>query len=121
MTLIYDADAEADEEMLMLMNIDLKLSELVLEQRNDSDAAINRITEAHFSLPRRTSLSWVARLKIAIGAGEGLLYLHKRNSPAFSQFKTKFILVDTDFNARLSDFNFDPHMFQLEAYYAAPE
>ncbi|CAI9282976.1 unnamed protein product [Lactuca saligna] len=71
---------------------------------------------------RRTSLSWVARLKIAIGAAEGLVYLHKRKQPAYSQFKTNHILVDTDFNARLSDFAFDPYSFQLDAYYyAAPE
>ncbi|CAH1421063.1 unnamed protein product [Lactuca virosa] len=70
----------------------------------------------------RTSLSWVARLKIATGAAEGLVYLHKRKQPAYSQFKTDLILVDTDFNARLSDFAFDSHSFQLDAYYyAAPE
>ncbi|CAH1421062.1 unnamed protein product [Lactuca virosa] len=69
-----------------------------------------------------TSLSWVARLKIAIGAAEGLAYLHKRNQPAYSQFKTNLILVDKDFNARLSDFAFVTHTFQLDAYcYAAPE
>nr|KAJ0211796.1 hypothetical protein LSAT_V11C400221380 [Lactuca sativa] len=69
-----------------------------------------------------TSLSWVARLKIAIGAAEGLAYLHKRNQPAYSQFKTNLILVDKDFNARLSDFAFLTQNFQLDAYYyAAPE
>ncbi|CAI9282977.1 unnamed protein product [Lactuca saligna] len=68
---------------------------------------------------RRTSLSWVARLKIAIGAAEGLLYLHKRNQPAYSQFKTHHILVDEDFNARLTDIGFDTHTFQLDAYYYA--
>ncbi|KAL4582350.1 hypothetical protein LXL04_006897 [Taraxacum kok-saghyz] len=67
------------------------------------------------------SLSWVARLSIAIGAAEGLIYLHKKKQPAYSQFKTNFILVDTDFNARLSDFVFEPHKFELNQYYAAPE
>ncbi|KAL4582338.1 hypothetical protein LXL04_006885 [Taraxacum kok-saghyz] len=72
--------------------------------------------------PKITSLSWVARLKLAIGAAEGLLYLQKRNKPAYTQFKTNFILVDTDFNARLSDFVSDPDGFQFgDAYYAAPE
>ncbi|KAL7604359.1 hypothetical protein Lser_V15G20211 [Lactuca serriola] len=41
-----------------------------------------------------TSLSWVARLKIAIGAAEGLAYFHKWNQPAYSQFKINLILVD---------------------------
>ncbi|KAL4582349.1 hypothetical protein LXL04_006896 [Taraxacum kok-saghyz] len=68
-----------------------------------------------------TSISWVARLKIAKGAVEGLFYLHKTNQPAYRQFKTNLILVDMDFNARLSGFAFDPHMLQLYAYYAAPE
>ncbi|KAL4582339.1 hypothetical protein LXL04_006886 [Taraxacum kok-saghyz] len=68
-----------------------------------------------------TSISWVARLKIAKGAAEGLFYLHKTNQPAYRQFKTNLILVDMDFNARLSGFAFDPHMLQLDAYYAAPE
>ncbi|XP_023743326.1 uncharacterized protein LOC111891500 [Lactuca sativa] len=69
-----------------------------------------------------TSLSWVARLKIAKGAAEGLAYLHKRNQPAYSQFKTNLILVDKDFNAWLSDFAFVTHTFPLDAYfYAAPE
>ncbi|KAL4582355.1 hypothetical protein LXL04_006902 [Taraxacum kok-saghyz] len=51
-----------------------------------------------------TSISWVARLKIAKGAAEGLFYLHKTNQPAYRQFKTNLILVDMDFNARLSGF-----------------
>ncbi|CAH1429681.1 unnamed protein product [Lactuca virosa] len=68
-----------------------------------------------------TSLSWLARLNIAIGAAESLLYLHKRNQAAYSQFKTSHILVDTDFNARLSDFSFVSYSFQIDRYYAAPE
>ncbi|KAL7604356.1 hypothetical protein Lser_V15G20214 [Lactuca serriola] len=75
-----------------------------------------------FTEKSRTSVSWVARLKIAIGAAEGLAYLHKRNQAAYSQFKTNLILVDKDFNARLSDFAFVTQNFQLDAYYyAAPE
>ncbi|KAL4582336.1 hypothetical protein LXL04_006883 [Taraxacum kok-saghyz] len=72
--------------------------------------------------PKITSLSWDVRLKLAIGAAEGLLYLQKRNKPAYIQFKTNFILVDTNFDARLSDFVSDPDAFQFgDAYYAAPE
>ncbi|KAL7606228.1 hypothetical protein Lser_V15G20202 [Lactuca serriola] len=70
----------------------------------------------------RISLSYVARLKIAIGAAEGLVYLHRRNQTAYNPFKTDLILVDTDFNARLLDFAFDRQMFQMDTYYyAAPE
>ncbi|KAL7607106.1 hypothetical protein Lser_V15G20198 [Lactuca serriola] len=71
--------------------------------------------------PGTTLLSWDARLNIAIGACEGLLYVHKKNQAAYSQFKTSHILVDTNFNARLSDFAFDTYVFHMDRYYAAPE
>ncbi|KAI3500494.1 hypothetical protein L1887_36316 [Cichorium endivia] len=71
--------------------------------------------------PGRTSLSWVSRLKIARGAAEGLLYLHLRKQPGYSQFKTNLILVDMDFNAQLLYYAFDSYTFRLNAYYAAPE
>ncbi|KAI3677042.1 hypothetical protein L1987_86660 [Smallanthus sonchifolius] len=54
-----------------------------------------------------TSLSWVARLKIAVGAAEGLSFLHKKGHQAYNQFKTACILVDTDYNARLRDFELE--------------
>ncbi|KAI7754900.1 hypothetical protein M8C21_026686, partial [Ambrosia artemisiifolia] len=76
-----------------------------------------------------TSLSWVARLKIALGAAQGLSFLHKKGHPAYSQFKTACILVDTDYNARLWDFEvdssfvvaLDSYSFEMDAHYAAPE
>ncbi|XP_071737046.1 probable serine/threonine-protein kinase PBL11 [Rutidosis leptorrhynchoides] len=51
-----------------------------------------------------SSLSWDARLKIAAGAAQGLCFLHQRNQPAYVQFKTSHILVDSENNARLSDY-----------------
>lgn len=48
-----------------------------------------------YAEPGTTLLSWDARLNIAIGACEGLLYVHKKNQAAYSQFKTSHILVDT--------------------------
>ncbi|KAI7754899.1 hypothetical protein M8C21_026685 [Ambrosia artemisiifolia] len=81
-----------------------------------------------FGEPGTTSLSWVARLKIAVGASQGLSFLHKKGHPAYSQFKTTCILVDTDYNARLRDFEVDDsfvalgsYSFQMDAHYAAPE
>ncbi|KAI3496434.1 hypothetical protein L1887_38796 [Cichorium endivia] len=71
--------------------------------------------------PGRTSLSWVARLKIAVGAAQGLSFLHQRKHPAYREFKSNFILVDTDFNARLSNYevedsfiNSTSHLFQMD-------
>ncbi|KAM0065459.1 putative protein kinase RLK-Pelle-CrRLK1L-1 family [Helianthus debilis subsp. tardiflorus] len=81
-----------------------------------------------FGEPGTASLSWVARLKIAVGAAQGLSFLHKKGHPAYSQFKTACILVDKDYNARLWDFEVDnsfvalgSYAFQMDAPYAAPE
>lgn len=43
----------------------------------------------------KTSLSWVRRLKIAVGAAQGLAFLHKRKHPAYRQLKMNHIFVDT--------------------------
>ncbi|KAL7592937.1 hypothetical protein Lser_V15G33704 [Lactuca serriola] len=67
-----------------------------------------------FGDPGTMSLSWVARLKIAVGAAQGLAFLHLRKLAAYTQFKTNCILVDTDFNARLSD-------YEVENLFATPE
>ncbi|KAK9068549.1 hypothetical protein SSX86_012664 [Deinandra increscens subsp. villosa] len=81
-----------------------------------------------FGEPGAASLSWFARLEIAVGAAKGLSFLHKRGHPAFNQFKTACILVDADYNARLRDFEVDDsfvdlgsYSFILDAPYAAPE
>ncbi|XP_074308250.1 receptor-like cytoplasmic kinase 176 isoform X2 [Silene latifolia] len=50
-------------------------------------------------------LSWSLRMKIALGAAKGLAFLH---SPAikviYRDFKPSNILLDSDFDAKLSDF-----------------
>ncbi|KAI7996902.1 putative serine/threonine-protein kinase PBL15 [Camellia lanceoleosa] len=54
---------------------------------------------ASFSLP------WGTRLKIATGAAKGLAFLHGAEKPViYRDFKTSNILLDSDFNAKLSDF-----------------
>ncbi|KAL4577307.1 hypothetical protein LXL04_013413 [Taraxacum kok-saghyz] len=50
------------------------------------------------------TLSWVARVKVAVGAAEGLSFLLERMLQPYKQFTSKCILVDKDFNARLSCF-----------------
>ncbi|ESW23208.1 hypothetical protein PHAVU_004G027300 [Phaseolus vulgaris] len=53
-------------------------------------------------------LPWRIRLKIAMDAANGLTFLHEEASRAviFRDFKTSNILLDKDFNAKLSDFGF---------------
>ncbi|KAI3960824.1 hypothetical protein MKW92_052655 [Papaver armeniacum] len=50
-------------------------------------------------------LSWAIRIKVAIGAARGLSFLHDAESQViYRDFKAANILLDADFNAKLSDF-----------------
>nr|GMD26507.1 systemin receptor SR160-like [Ipomoea batatas]GMD30558.1 systemin receptor SR160-like [Ipomoea batatas]GME18270.1 systemin receptor SR160-like [Ipomoea batatas] len=51
-------------------------------------------------------LQWERRLKIAIGASEGLCYMHHSCNPPIihRDIKSSNILVDSDFNAKIADF-----------------
>lgn len=49
-------------------------------------------------------LSWSIRMKIALGAAKGLAFLHEAKKPViYRDFKTSNILLDQDYNAKLSD------------------
>ncbi|XP_024020143.1 probable serine/threonine-protein kinase PIX13 isoform X2 [Morus notabilis] len=54
------------------------------------------------------ALSWDMRLKIATGAARGLAFLHNSESSEksviYRDFKTSNILLDEEYNAKLSDF-----------------
>lgn len=79
------------------------------------------------------ALSWDTRLKIAIGAARGLAFLHTTEKQViYRDFKAANILLDADYNAKLSDFglakmgpvNGDTHVTTkiVGTYgYAAPE
>ncbi|KAJ7966976.1 Protein kinase [Quillaja saponaria] len=56
--------------------------------------------------PDEETLSWTTRIKIAVGAARGLEYLHcKANPPViYRDLKSANILLDGDFNPKLSDF-----------------
>lgn len=58
---------------------------------------------------RRTShfqpLSWNLRMKVALGAAKGLAYLHSPEARViYRDFKSSNILLDSSYNAKLSDF-----------------
>ncbi|KAB5560439.1 hypothetical protein DKX38_005396 [Salix brachista] len=56
--------------------------------------------------PGRKPLDWTTRMKIATGAAQGLEYLHDTADPQiiYRDFKASNILLDQNFNAKLSDF-----------------
>ncbi|XP_042428519.1 receptor-like cytoplasmic kinase 176 [Zingiber officinale] len=65
--------------------------------------------ENHFF--RRSSyyqpLSWNLRMKVALGAAKGLAFLHSDKGKAeviYRDFKTSNVLLDSKYNAKLSDF-----------------
>lgn len=55
---------------------------------------------------RSLPLPWPIRIKIALGAAKGLAFLHEEaeRPVIYRDFKTSNILLDADYNAKLSDF-----------------
>ncbi|KAG6475895.1 hypothetical protein ZIOFF_065125 [Zingiber officinale] len=50
-------------------------------------------------------LSWNIRMKVALGAAKGLAFLHSDEAKViYRDFKTSNVLLDSDYNAKLSDF-----------------
>ncbi|XP_024198688.1 probable serine/threonine-protein kinase PBL9 isoform X1 [Rosa chinensis] len=50
-------------------------------------------------------LSWTLRMKVALGAAKGLAFLHSAETRViYRDFKTSNILLDSNYNAKLSDF-----------------
>ncbi|KAL2323215.1 hypothetical protein Fmac_027594 [Flemingia macrophylla] len=66
----------------------------------------NRSVEHHLSPRSEAPLSWSRRLKIAQDAARGLTYLHEEMGfqIIFRDFKSSNILLDEQWNAKLSDF-----------------
>ncbi|KAL6176181.1 hypothetical protein ACLB2K_052816 [Fragaria x ananassa] len=60
--------------------------------------------ENHLFRKGQEPLSWNIRLKIAIGAARGLAFLHTSERVIYRDFKASNILLDPDYNAKLSDF-----------------
>ncbi|KAJ3693939.1 hypothetical protein LUZ60_009419 [Juncus effusus] len=61
--------------------------------------------ENHLFRRGTETLSWDLRLKIAIGAARGLAFLHtSERQVIYRDFKASNILLDSNYNAKLSDF-----------------
>ncbi|KAI3818604.1 hypothetical protein L1987_12417 [Smallanthus sonchifolius] len=66
----------------------------------------NKSLEDHLFRNSHEALPWQRRLQIMLGAAQGLAYLHEELEAQviFRDFKTSNILLDEDFNPKLSDF-----------------
>ncbi|GAB2286470.1 Probable serine/threonine-protein kinase pbl17 [Dionaea muscipula] len=61
--------------------------------------------EKHLFRRMSATLTWSRRIKIALHAAKGLAFLHGLEPPIiYRDFKTSNILLDLNFNAKLSDF-----------------
>ncbi|CAD6209642.1 unnamed protein product [Miscanthus lutarioriparius] len=61
--------------------------------------------ESHLFSRVMVPLPWSTRMKIALGAAKGLAFLHEAEKPViYRDFKTSNILLDEEYNAKLSDF-----------------
>ncbi|PWA97513.1 Concanavalin A-like lectin/glucanase, subgroup [Artemisia annua] len=66
----------------------------------------NKSLEDHLFSRALPPIPWIRRLKILLGAAEGLAYLHEglEIQVIFRDFKSSNVLLDQNFNAKLSDF-----------------
>ncbi|VAI32426.1 unnamed protein product [Triticum turgidum subsp. durum] len=61
--------------------------------------------EKHLFKSINGSLPWMTRMKIAVGAAKGLAFLHGADPPViYRDFKASNVLLDSDYNTKLSDF-----------------
>ncbi|MBA0873354.1 hypothetical protein Goshw_001145 [Gossypium schwendimanii] len=70
----------------------------------------NGSLDAHLLRENNTGLNWNRRIKIAIGVARAIAYLHSCTRPVIHRdLKSSNILLDADFNPKLSDFGLARH------------
>ncbi|KAK2988234.1 hypothetical protein RJ640_020716, partial [Escallonia rubra] len=76
------------------------------KERRFTFLELSKATQNFREEPDQKPLDWSTRLKIAEGAARGLKYLHCEGNPTVihGDLKSSNILLDRDFNAKLSDF-----------------
>ncbi|XP_021276968.1 receptor-like serine/threonine-protein kinase ALE2 isoform X3 [Herrania umbratica] len=87
----------------------VKLIGICTEERNRClvyELIPNGSVESHLHGVDKDSapLDWDARIKIALGAGRGLAYLHEDSRVIHRDFKSSNILLEHDFTPKVSDF-----------------
>lgn len=80
----------------------------------------NKTLEFHLHVlgEGRSPLSWSTRLKIALGAAQGLAYLHEDCQPKIihRDIKAANILLDNDFEAKVADFGLAKFSFDTDTH-----
>ncbi|RLM62052.1 serine/threonine-protein kinase [Panicum miliaceum] len=65
----------------------------------------NGSLEKHLFKSLDGAMPWMRRMEIAVGAAKGLAFLHDADTPViYRDFKASNILLDSDYNTKLSDF-----------------
>ncbi|KAL3645937.1 hypothetical protein CASFOL_011117 [Castilleja foliolosa] len=89
-----------------ISNDESKLLVYEYMENQSLDRWIHRTKRQALSRNGNIVLHWPARLRIAIGAAQGLCYMHHDCSPAIlhRDVKSSNILLDSDFKAKIADF-----------------
>jgi serine/threonine protein kinase len=69
-------------------------------------------------------LNWMSRLRVAVGAARGLVYLHEHANPPIihRDIKSNNILLDESLNAKVADFGLSkPMTFDSQRNYVSTQ